>query len=272
MCDDDDTLSGLFLYFSVSSLTLDQIYMRYFYLYLQSTHASVPYLAVRSAHAERSHQNFSNLFYCSQLCTRVIHFQSKLISFSLCRKNEFAMITCSSSHKTAPTDCHRHGTQCRSRIMLAAVFQCSLWCAFNFSSCRERALCIRTLTPNLFDTINWRQVASKCEKRSVDQCVCVCVSVLSIPYVSHHIVDACGTQGEWLPWIIIALCAQTRRACVCGLAACSFELIDTQIMVFVNPFWSVRSQCFDHFFAPEINSWQNAHRQRLAANSQTMTA
>lgn len=76
-----------------------------------------------------------------------------------------------------------------------------------------------------------------------------------------HIDDAWGTQGERVPWIMCVCVWDGAVRC----AECSFELIGTQIMVFINPFCTVLVSftLLWPLFCAQNKLVKNAQRQRL---------
>lgn len=135
----------------------------------------------------------------------------------------------------------------------------------NFSLCCAnvyRARCTYIFTINLFDTINWRQVPSKCEKRYEKHSVRVTLT-------THK----ASRANEWIIIIviIIALCVRVTVytvsvRCVCTACRYSFGLIDTQIMVFIYPFCD-DSVLFNFtlttFFCVQNKPRKNVQRQTL---------
>lgn len=198
--------------------------MRYFYLYLLPASLCASLAARIAVRTTRSHPKFFNLFL--QLCTRVVLAcaQANLI-FIVQEKWVCDDYMFSSHHNGTPTGCHR---RCEHSLASMQVTEYSHRRFFFFHSHRHaavRSIFLRvanvhpaqthTYTPNLFDPINWRQVPSECGWRSEK----TNVWRLSIMYVSLTLTtNAWGTQGEWVPWIIIvALCVGAQHV-VSGLS------------------------------------------------------
>lgn len=112
----------------------------------------------------------------------------------------------------------------------------------------------RALAPNLFDTINWHQVSSKCDQRSEHQRVDA-ERFVRVTLTTHEAPRANECHG---------LCVYVWDGAV-RCAECSFELIGTQIMVFINPFCTVLVSftLLWPLFCAQNKLVKNAQRQRL---------
>lgn len=138
-----------------------------------------------------------------------------------------------------------------------------------FPSCRERAPCIRALTANLLDTINWRQVASKWKSvPRTSECVDAKHPV-RVTWSTHAAPRANDCRGLSSRYVLArAVCVR-----VCGLQLVVPSLSIHKSWFLLTPF--ARRGSHSHYFWPlfcaQNKLVKNAQRQRLAAKSQTMT-
>lgn len=104
----------------------------------------------------------------------------------------------------------------------------------------------RALAPNLFDTINWHQVSSKCDQRSEHQRVDA-ERFVRVTLTTHEAPRANECHG---------LCVCVFEMVRCGVQNVVLSLSAHKSWFLLTPFarFSSRSLYFDHFFAPKINS------------------